>query len=472
MTQATDMDAPEGRTTFNIPEANWAKFLAKIEKLSRRSVKLIGQEITPFVFGYDFLKDSQGRDYKVIQVLLTAEVPRVDGWTFVARLDHSQEAGTLIRMVPNSGVKLPERYRNCQPNCDHCKVRRQRRDTFVLCEEATGTFQQVGSTCLVDFFGHDPSKMAAYAELLGYATETGRGFEELTGFGGMYDRRYVDLEEYLGHAARSVRQHKGYVSMKAVREAEERGVYLTSTREDAYHSMYPVNGDTESAPRVLDEDRAVAAAALEFIRVECQKPNLSDYMHNVSVIAHSEMIESRHCGIAASIIFCYLRHVERSTPRPAAISVDMQGIVALFNTAKSKLKNPAIVLLTQDAQDREVEIKLTVAGAKARIPGSVNVTDLGKYPDNQWFGRINLDGTFNGTRSAPAGLNDTLLALSADPVKVATEYGRKTGNCCFCRKALKDARSTEVGYGSTCASNYGLAWGSKAAKQFAAEEVA
>jgi hypothetical protein len=470
MTQITD--TAESRTTFNIPEANWAKFSAKIEKLSRKSVKLIGQEIKPFVFGYDYQKDSKGRDYKVIQVMLTAEVPRVDGWTFVARLDHSQEAGTLIRTVPNSGVKLPERYRNCEPNCDHCKVRRQRRDTFVVCEDATGNFQQVGSSCLVDFFGHDVSKIAAFAELLSYATETGRGFEELDeSFGGMNDRRYIDLEEFLSHAARSVREQKGYVSMKAVREAEERGVYLTSTREDAFHSMFPSHKEFE--PQVTEADREIAAAALDFIRAECEKSNLSDYMHNVSVIANSEMIETRHGGIAASIIFCYLRQIERSTPRPAAINVDMKGIVALFDTAKSKLRNPAIVLLTQNDRGNEVEIKLTVAGSKAKVPGSINVTDLGKYPDNQWFGRIGLDGSFNGTRIAPVGLNDTLLALSADPVKVATEYGRKTGNCAFCRKPLKDARSIEVGYGSTCAANYGLAWGStKAKKSFIAAEVA
>lgn len=474
MTQISDA-ASEIRTTFDIPEANWAKFSAKIEKLSRKSVKLIGQEIKPFVFGYDFKKDANGGSYKVVQVMLTAEVPRVDGWTFVARLDHSQEAGTLIRMVPNAGVQLPERFRNCEPNCDHCKVRRQRRDTFVVCEDATGTFQQVGSTCLVDFFGHDVSKMAAFAELLSYATEAGRAFEEHDGGSyGMHDRRYIDFEEYLGFAARAVREHNGYVSVKAVREAEERGVHLTSTRAEATTNMFEVHRGVGTRAITLEptaDDKAVAAAALEFIRAECEKPNLNDYMHNVSVIAHSEMIESRHCGIAASIIACYLRSIERSTPRPAQISVNMQGIVALFKTAKSKLQNPAIVLLTKNAQGRETAIKLTVAGPRAKVPGSVNVTDLGKYPDNRWFGRINVDGSFNATRIAPEGLNDTLLALSADPVKVATEYGRKTGNCCFCRKPLKDARSTEVGYGSTCATNYGLAWGTKAAK-FQAVEAA
>ena len=49
--------------------------------------------------------------------------------------------------------------------------------------------------------------------------------------------------------------------------------------------------------------------------------------------------------------------------------------------------------------------------------------------------------------------------LAKNPAKVATEYGKLTGNCCFCRRALTDKRSVTVGYGSTCAGNYGLEWG-------------
>jgi hypothetical protein len=36
--------------------------------------------------------------------------------------------------------------------------------------------------------------------------------------------------------------------------------------------------------------------------------------------------------------------------------------------------------------------------------------------------------------------------------------------CCFCNKLLSDERSAAVGYGHTCATNWGLPWGAKAAR--------
>jgi hypothetical protein len=51
--------------------------------------------------------------------------------------------------------------------------------------------------------------------------------------------------------------------------------------------------------------------------------------------------------------------------------------------------------------------------------------------------------------------------LAQHPAETAAKNGKLTGNCCFCTSALTDKRSTEVGYGPTCAANYGLPWGSK-----------
>lgn len=139
----------------------------------------------------------------------------------------------------------------------------------------------------------------------------------------------------------------------------------------------------------------------------------------------------------------------------------MTSMLALFAKAKQNLKYPAIVLSVPAAG---MSVRLSIAGPRANVPGSVTVVtsdkdDAGK---RDWIGRIRTDGTFecsprvNGKAEA---ITARLQAFANDPAGVAAEHGRLTGCCCFCNAMLTDGRSTAVGYGPICATNYGLPWG-------------
>jgi hypothetical protein len=143
----------------------------------------------------------------------------------------------------------------------------------------------------------------------------------------------------------------------------------------------------------------------------------------------------------------------------------MDGVIALFTAGAQSLKWPAIVLQNEHTGE---PFKLTIAGPRAAHPGTVNVIEYRRFDPDEgrkatWYGRVLLDGTFEispkFTSDKLHGIIVKLQQLSADPVRVATEYGRLTGHCCFCRLPLKDARSTAVGYGRTCAKNWGVSWG-------------
>lgn len=137
---------------------------------------------------------------------------------------------------------------------------------------------------------------------------------------------------------------------------------------------------------------------------------------------------------------------------------DLTATIALFDKARTHLKNPK-VLLAVGTQS----VRLSVAGERARVPGSINVASVARFGEGAWYGRISRDGQFQPTPAAAnvPGLTEALTAFAADPAKVAAEYGRLTGNCCFCHLPLRDERSTAVGYGPTCADHYGLPWGNK-----------
>jgi hypothetical protein len=144
-----------------------------------------------------------------------------------------------------------------------------------------------------------------------------------------------------------------------------------------------------------------------------------------------------------------------AAPQRDSINVSVAGVFALFEQAISnKLKYPKIRLQTCDGSP----VMLARAGDKSRYTGQIMVTDGRPFGANTYYGRVDTNGVF--FPAAPSsGVRDLLMRLSADPAGVAAEYGRLTGNCCFCGLRLTDARSTAVGYGPICADKFGLGWG-------------
>ena len=151
------------------------------------------------------------------------------------------------------------------------------------------------------------------------------------------------------------------------------------------------------------------------------------------------------------------------TPREnVTITEDFAGLSAILRHAVTGGKKfPKIALRTADGKP----IMLSLAGDRSKTPGSVQVTDGGKYGDNVWYGRIEPTGAWVGGRDADADVLELLRAFAADPQSVAAAYGRETGECCFCQADLTDERSVLQGYGPICADKYGLPWGERPAKR-------
>jgi hypothetical protein len=139
--------------------------------------------------------------------------------------------------------------------------------------------------------------------------------------------------------------------------------------------------------------------------------------------------------------------------KPETFMVEnMPGIVSLFEKASANLKYPKIRL-----QANDTVFRLTLAGSKSRVPGSINVcSDKGQ----DWYGRITDTGKFEASRKTDdatmSAIHNVLMCLAKDPAGTAAAYGKMTGNCCFCSQPLSDDRSVAVGYGPVCAKHYGL----------------
>lgn len=86
---------------------------------------------------------------------------KINGWRFAGTVEFTQN-GNIIRLADSSFEgKVPEKYRHTEPICEHCHTVRNRKDAYLVFNEETGEFKQVGKNCLREYTdGLDAEKCA------------------------------------------------------------------------------------------------------------------------------------------------------------------------------------------------------------------------------------------------------------------------------------------------------------------------
>ena len=196
-------------------------------------------------------------------------------------------------------------------------------------------------------------------------------------------------------------------------------------------------------------------------------PTLADHANHLQ--ANVATLSTRDQAFALSLLAAYrsprgasaaqAMWIERLAARvvlpgtlPTQSKLEGEGfarLAALFTRAREHLKRPRI-----DVTVSEIALTLSLAKEGGRNPGFVYVKSAGAY-----MGKVSPTGEYTPGRDATPAVTAAVSTFSANPAAAAKAHGDLTGNCCFCRLPLTDARSTAVGYGRTCAGNYGLPWG-------------
>jgi len=146
-------------------------------------------------------------------------------------------------------------------------------------------------------------------------------------------------------------------------------------------------------------------------------------------------------------------------PKPEDKLPNINGVYSLMKRAMSaKSKSfPKLWLKLNDS-----DLKISRATNKSKHRGQLFLSNGEWGNENIYFGRIDTNGDLylvaNGKKVKDELIN-LLTRLVNDPEKVASEYGKLTGNCFACHRQLTDDRSIEVGYGKVCANKFGLKWG-------------
>jgi hypothetical protein len=461
---------------YRVYEKNLEALTKRLTRLNEKLVKIGALPVNFAVTGRESEPDpvNAGVVHPVVLLDVQGTVPQHNGWEFIATLAHTPD-GNIIRSVP--GFEIPPTYRDMRPACDHCKMNRLRRDTYVV-RHSDGRTLQVGTNCLHDFLQHEhPEHITRAAELLLSAHDMADAAQDDQWLGSKNPRTLnyyrFSTRQFLGQVCSVVRIDGRYVTSK---QSKANGGWST-----AYIAKRVMSGHADMITRypITDADFALADAAVAWVvgkyapalgmetdgdyadfksavlgTLKGINMELSDFEHNLLMAARSEAIEPRLCGIAAYVIEAYRRSQLESKPVTLLDVAGLKRIFALFAAAaNAQLKNPAIRL----ADDAGHHMVLSLASATSKNPGCIYVK--GDRGSGQYFGKITPIGRFMSVANCPATVEGQLQAFAADPETVAAKYGKLTGRCCFCGRALTDERSTAMGYGPVCAHKFGLNWG-------------
>lgn len=348
--------------TYTIPTQNLPAFEKRVAKLQKAADK-VGAALLVRYGAESTVEKDQGFGRKLVytvrEVEVVGETPRLNGWTFVATLQHTPE-GVILRTVPGQALGAFYTARNNAATlalCDYCGVKRNRKDTYVVRNGEANDERIVGSNCLADFLGHkDPHAVAKYAEALG-------AFEEgAWGSGGeVRGEPAVDIETFLAWANAQVRETGFYVSRA---RSEESGLPATGPR--AWWNMEDAATKPEwKGPRPNAGDLAFARETLAW--VEGVEPSADDeYLHNLTVACASGYVTRRTCTLVASALAAYNRVLRSSVAlatqsapaEPAGVwygaigeKVEVQVKVAEVRTIQSAFGEKLLAVL-EDAQGR------------------------------------------------------------------------------------------------------------------------
>lgn len=269
----------EGQTT--LPVLEWRRFLQENGQYFSRQIQVGATVCDRFTVG---------------------DLPTVQGWKFVARIEHTNAGNLILPAHDERGTDLSE-YREVNSYCEHCSTARRRIATYLVRSPDGSQLLKIGRNCLRDFLNADPAafiKAEKLAELLDDPDSLGWG-----GGGAVWD---IATEWFVACAQSSI-DHDGWARSCEDLSTSGQAAMLArpccSKNERiiaAWHKRQPTEATLERARE------AIAWAQGHTIEA-------GDYLWNLRVAALGAVVGRRTEGILASLPMAYSRHLEQEVQR-------------------------------------------------------------------------------------------------------------------------------------------------------------
>lgn len=256
-------------------------------------------------------------------VRVTLNAPRIEGHTFIARVEHLSEGNVLYA---GPGVaSVPACYRTAPPTCQHCLTTRRRSDTFVLKDEQSDAYVQIGRNCLADYCRSPEAaaRLLDWASIVQQVDGTIRESVSLyaNGSGG---RWYWSFPLVVALAKHYTARFGWLSAAKARDQNVESSAHLilaqcskTSGQSHWFCGFGEDPGVRSLAVADVDNPSSDVHAAVEWVKSHTGREDASDYLHNLSVLANAGSVHSGQFALAASAWAAYTRYVEEATRKEA-----------------------------------------------------------------------------------------------------------------------------------------------------------
>lgn len=316
--------------TFKILAYNLAALEESFAKLARKAKKL-GLEAPAFkVLRYipEFTNRLAVPAETIpakYEIEVSGEFPKMSGWNFVGTIEHT-EHGNVLRAFPNE--EISEAYRMAKPTCDHCETQRNRKDTFLVRNEA-GELKRVGRACIKDYLGgNSPAQIAYMATLL---KEIRLLDEERRTSSGDFG---IDTVEYLAFCLACIEFDGYYVSKSKVLdghpgEATSQKAILNMMKTKD-RDFQPSKEQIEEAIKLLDWTRSLEANG--------------SFEANLKIVAQKDLLKSRDLGFIACIPVTHARKLDLLKKRE--VQEDQRKEQAAISQHFGELKKRAYFDLT------------------------------------------------------------------------------------------------------------------------------
>jgi hypothetical protein len=293
----------------------------KIDKLNRKAIK-IGCPAMTLSFGEDIVKkwdDENGRAQVQVTCLATLEyeIPIIDGWKLISTFDiYAAAEKTTTSLVTEDGLyepnivkyivttstvpgeTIPAAYLNKDEiHCDHCGHDRRRTHSMLMLNIDTGVYKEVGSTCIRDFFGHDPVAFMRWASWDFEEIYAGIKDDDFEGCRGSY---FEDLRETLIFTSATCRKYGWMSKGKAYERGED-----WCTADEVSRQMSPrISAKMNADERVTveDMDREIADATIAHFTNLTDAELNNDYMANCHKMTVLGYVPWKHHGLTVSMV--------------------------------------------------------------------------------------------------------------------------------------------------------------------------
>lgn len=306
--------------SYTIPMYDYDSFMSTLEKINKKAQKYGIKPLTiknkeKIVYKKEI--PSEGKPAIMAwKIDLQGEPVRINGWKFIAKVDHTPENGNnILTFVPGNFNPEVKKFVNASNrNCDFCHSNRDRNNTYII-QNDSGELKQIGGQCLQKYIGDAARQLAKFSFSMHNILDELEDNEDEGGFKGGNRKVIVDVQTALASAI-TITDKYGFVKSSSSENGE-----ITTKKLLEFALFYHGNLDKDlpkefhqivrDASFPTAETRKRADEIINWMKTLPEEQKSSSYMLSLESIFDADMVSQKSTGIIASVPTVYSSNIKK-----------------------------------------------------------------------------------------------------------------------------------------------------------------